>query len=88
MVRLRTGNDLQLDDVVDHATYLSDLAVRRSHQGRGIGRTLIDATQRKGGRAKIILLAAPAAAEYYPHIGMQAHDSAWVLPADESVRTA
>lgn len=85
MVRLRTGNDLLLDDVID--LYV-DSTLGKRHQGRGIGRTLIDATQREGGRAKIILLAAPAATEYYPHIGMQAHDSAWVLPADESVRTA
>ena len=68
-----------------YATYLSDLAVRRSHQRRGIGRALIARTQREGGQARIILLAAPAAADYYPRIGLRRHDSAWCLSPDEEV---
>ncbi|PWU10247.1 MAG: GNAT family N-acetyltransferase [Verrucomicrobia bacterium] len=66
------------------ATYLSDLAVRASHQRCGIGRELIRRTQQAAARAQIILLAAPKAVEYYPRIGFTAHHSAWVLaPADE-----
>ena len=68
-----------------YATYLSDLAVRRSHQRRGIGRALIARTQREGGQARIILLASPAAADYYPRIGLRRHDSAWCLSPDEEV---
>ena len=66
-----------------YATYLSDLAVRASHQKRGIGRELIRRTQQLGGPATVILLSAPAAADYYPHVGMKPHPSAWTLRADE-----
>ena len=65
-----------------YATYLSDLAVRASHQKQGIGRELIQLTQAKGGQATVILLSAPKAVEYYPRIGMKPHPSAWMLAAD------
>lgn len=66
--------------------YLSDLAVDESYQKKGIGRELIQITQSKLGRkAKIILLAAPAAETYYPKIGFDAHRSAWILPATKSL---
>jgi len=69
-----------------YATYLSDLAVRLSHQRQGIGRELIRRTQELGGGATVILLSAPAAVEYYPHIGMKPHSSAWMLKAEEQLR--
>ncbi|MFB6774985.1 GNAT family N-acetyltransferase [Streptomyces sp. NPDC048232] len=62
-----------------YVTYLSDIAVVRAHQGTGIGRALIDATRKEAPTAKIVLLSAPAASEYYPHIGFTAHNSAWLL---------
>ena len=65
-----------------YATYLSDLAVRVSHQKQGIGRELIRQTQKQGGQATIILLSAPKAVEYYPRIGMKPHPSAWTLAVD------
>jgi predicted N-acetyltransferase YhbS len=66
-----------------YCTYLSDLAVRASHQRWGIGRELIRRTRQAGGSAQIILLAAPAAVEYYPRLGFRQHPQAWVLgPAD------
>lgn len=69
-----------------YVTYLSDLAVRLSHQRRGIGKELIRRTQQAGGpNAYIILLAAPKAVDYYPHIGFRQHPSAWVLPAGAAV---
>jgi predicted N-acetyltransferase YhbS len=61
-----------------YATYLSDLAVRVSHQRSGIGKELIRITQREGGQARIVLLAAPKAVDYYPHIGFTRHESAWI----------
>jgi len=67
-----------------YATYLSDLAVRVSHQRQGIGRELIRRTQAEGGKATVILLSAPKAVEYYPHIGMKSHPSAWTLAPDAS----
>jgi GNAT superfamily N-acetyltransferase len=68
-----------------YATYLSDLAVRESHQRFGIGKELIRRTQAEAPQARIILLAAPAAVEYYPHIGMTRHDSCWMLGPGETI---
>jgi predicted N-acetyltransferase YhbS len=68
-----------------YATYLSDLAVRVSHQRQGIGRELIRRTQAAAPQATLILLAAPAAQEYYPHIGFEHHPKAWVLRPEETV---
>ena len=135
MIRYRTGNDLDLDEVLDlyrastlgerrpigdrrrmaamlrhanlvitawdggllvgiarslsdfaFATYLSDLAVRASHQKRGIGRELMRRTLKAGGKARIILLSAPKAAKYYPRVGFTKHPSAWTLGAKETIR--
>jgi len=62
-------------------TYLSDLAVDENFQRRGIGRELIRRTQEAAGiQAKILLIAAPKAVDYYPHIGMTRHDSCWLWP--------
>lgn len=69
-----------------YCTYLSDLAVRLSHQRRGIGRELIRRTQQAGGRAQIILLAAPKAADYYPRVGFTHHPQAWTLKPEDSLR--
>lgn len=61
-------------------TYLSDLAVDQDFQGRGIGRELIRRTHEAAGLAtSLILLAAPKARSYYPHIGMRHHDSCWMI---------
>jgi ribosomal protein S18 acetylase RimI-like enzyme len=66
------------------ATYLSDLAVDEAFQGRGIGRELIRRTQEAAGmQAMLVLIAAPQAESYYPHIGMQQHHSCWFIPREE-----
>lgn len=70
-----------------YATYLSDLAVRLSHQRKGIGKELIRQTQQGASpQTRIILLSAPAATNYYPHIGMTQHPSAWMLAGDDAIR--
>jgi len=62
-------------------TYLSDLAVDEAFQRRGIGRELIRRTHEAAGlNTALILLAAPKAQAYYPHIGMARHGSCWTLP--------
>jgi predicted N-acetyltransferase YhbS len=66
-----------------YATYLSDLAVRLSHQRRGIGVELMRRTRQAAPQAGLILLAAPAAVGYYPKVGFTAHPSAWVLHPGE-----
>jgi len=64
-------------------TYLADLAVRASHQRRGVGKELIRRTQAAAPQAKLLLLAAPAAEKYYPHIGFQHFPQAWMLREHE-----
>lgn len=62
-----------------YCTYLSDLAVDERHQGQGIGRELIRRTHEAAGlHTTLILLAAPKAQSYYPHVGMTRHESCWV----------
>ena len=67
-------------------TYLADLAVRASHQRRGIGSELVRRTQAAAAQAKLVLLAAPAAERYYPRIGFTHAPQAWLLREDERVR--
>lgn len=63
-----------------YSTYLSDLAVDCEFQGQGIGRRLISETHNIAGlTTTLILLAAPAARTYYPHVGLQQHDSCWIV---------
>lgn len=66
-----------------YCTYLSDLAVDVAFQKQGIGKRLIDFSHEKAGKAtNLILLAAPAAREYYPRIGMEPHHSCWLTRGD------
>jgi GNAT superfamily N-acetyltransferase len=63
-----------------YCTYLSDLAVDAAFQRRGIGRELVRRTHEAAGlKTSLILLSAPNAQSYYPHIGMRPHDSCWVF---------
>lgn len=60
--------------------YLSDLAVDTAYQKQGIGMKLIDETRQVAGPdARLILLAAPAAVNYYPKTGMQRFEHCFVL---------
>ena len=67
---LLVGVARSVSDLV-YCTYLSDLAVHRDYQRRGIGRELIRQTHLAAPQAKLTLLAAPAAESYYPRIGME-----------------
>ena len=62
-----------------YCTYLSDLAVRLSYQKKGIGKELIRKTKIESLPAKLILLSAPAAIDYYPKIGMIKHNHCFIL---------
>ena len=81
---LLVGISRSVSDFV-YCTYLSDLAVRLSHQRAGIGKELIRLTQAAAPQANLILLAAPKAVDYYPHIGFTRHDSAWILRPGEQI---
>ena len=63
-----------------YCCYLSDLGVDAAMQGRGIGRELVRRTHlRAGPGALLLLLAAPKARSYYPHIGMETCDRAFTI---------
>ncbi len=63
-----------------YCCYLSDLAVDVAYQRRGIGRRLIEETRNVAGAATtLILVAAPAAEDYYPRIGMQHLKGCWAI---------
>ena len=67
-----------------YAAYLADLAVHAAYQRRGIGKALIEKTRAElGPKAMLVLLAAPTAETYYPHVGFEQHPQAWILRADQ-----
>ncbi|MFS0782681.1 GNAT family N-acetyltransferase [Bacillus sp. 1P06AnD] len=59
-----------------YCCYLSDLAVDRDYQRRGIGKKLIQFVQQEiGDECSFLLLSAPSAMDYYPHIGFKKMDN-------------
>ena len=62
-----------------YCTYLSDLAVDKAYQKKGIGKKLIAETKKHSPQAKLILISAPAAVDYYPKIGMKKHNHCFML---------
>jgi len=63
-----------------YTTYLADLVVDDDYQRQGIGKQLIKELHKNTAQGcRIVLLAAPKAVNYYPHIGFQAHPSAWTI---------
>ncbi|VTZ28246.1 GCN5-related N-acetyltransferase [Methylocella tundrae] len=62
-----------------YCCYLSDLAVDRSHQGRGIGKRLIEETRKAAGpEAMCLLLSSPDAMAFYKAIGMPQPENAFL----------
>lgn len=62
-----------------YCIYLSDLAVDKSYQKKGIGKRLIEETKKAAPKAMLILLSAPATVDYYPKIGMTRHNNCFIL---------
>lgn len=70
-----------------YACYLSDLAVDKRYQSRGIGKNLLSETQSKlGPKCKLILVAAPAANDYYEHLGFDNNPRCWVMERHQTIR--
>ena len=69
-----------------YCTYLSDLAVDDQYQKQGIGKELIRLTKKETPNATIILLAAPKAVNYYPHIGMTKHNACFLLTDENDLK--
>ena len=68
-----------------YCTYLSDLAVSKDYQHEGVGKKLIDLTQQYAPQATLILLAAPAAVDYYPKIGMHHHAHCFYMKEEDKL---
>jgi ribosomal protein S18 acetylase RimI-like enzyme len=66
-------------------SYVSDLAVDENYQHQGLGKQLLIEAKNYLPRAKLILLAAPAAEGYYPKIGMQKHEHCYYVNSVEEL---
>jgi len=63
-----------------YCCYLCDLAVDASHQKQGIGKQLVETLRAELGDAvTLILVSAPAATAYYPRIGFEKADTAYLI---------
>lgn len=63
-----------------YCCYLSDLAIKKEHQCKGIGKRLIEITKETiGDKVTLILLSAPAAMDYYFKIGLEKADNGFVI---------
>ena len=66
-----------------YCCYLSDLAVDKEYQRRGVGKALIRTLQDfLGTEVMICLLSAPEAMSYYPGTGFEKADHAWWIPRE------
>jgi N-acetylglutamate synthase-like GNAT family acetyltransferase len=64
-----------------YCCYLSDLAVSKDYQKTGIGKELVERLRKNlGEEVTLLLLSAPTAMEYYPHIGFQKTENAFLVP--------
>lgn len=64
-----------------YACYVSDLAVDRKCQNKGIGKELVRlASKTLGKNVMILLLSSKEADAFYPNIGFEKAENAWRLP--------
>lgn len=63
-----------------YCCYVSDLAVDREYQGQGIGEALLSQTRQAVGDAvTLVLVSAPAARDFYPKVGFEPTDAAFLV---------
>ncbi|QHT61544.1 GNAT family N-acetyltransferase [Paenibacillus lycopersici] len=68
--------------ITDYAycCYLSDLAVCKEYQSSGIGTALVNRLREQlGEEVTLLLLSAPGAMEYYPRIGFERVENAFLI---------
>ena len=64
-----------------YCCYLSDLAVDRAYQHQGLGHELVAEVQKLiGDESMLLLISAPEAMEYYPKIGFDKIENAFLIP--------
>jgi predicted N-acetyltransferase YhbS len=63
-----------------YCCYLSDLAVDASYQKQGIGKQIVETLRSELGDAvTLILVSAPAATAYYPRVGFEKSETAYLI---------
>lgn len=66
-----------------YCCYLSDLAVAKDCQSKGVGRTILDIIRKEAGPQCVFFLhAAPNAVDYYPKVGMKHWDDCFFIPRE------
>ncbi|MEZ2719063.1 GNAT family N-acetyltransferase [Niallia circulans] len=64
-----------------YCCYLSDLAVNKNYQNRGIGKELVRLLkEHNGDEVALLLLSSPIAMEYYPKIGFEKIENGFKIP--------
>ena len=67
-----------------YCCYLSDLAVKKEYQGKGIGKTLIELTKDIiGEQTMLLLLSAAPAMEYYPKVGFEKVENGFIIKREK-----
>ncbi len=67
-----------------YCCYLSDLAVKKEYQHRGIGNKLIALTKEHiGPQCMLLLLSVASAMDYYPKVGMEKVDNGFIIKRSE-----
>ena len=60
--------------------YLSDLAVDKAYQKKGIGKRLIELTNREStDQSMLLLLSVPTAMDYYPSVGFEKVENGFII---------
>lgn len=63
-----------------YCCYLSDLAVKKEYQHKGIGKKLIELTRQEvSNKSMLLLLSAPPAMEYYPKQGFEKVENGFII---------
>lgn len=68
-----------------YRSFIADLAVSRSYQGRGIGRQLIQVARNQAPEARLFLFSAEGAAPFYEKLGFHLHERCYQLKAGEEL---
>ena len=64
-----------------YSCYLCDLAVDKEYQNKGIGHDLINQVEQYiGEECSLVLLSPTEAMEYYPKLGFEKTDNAFIIP--------
>ncbi len=64
-----------------YCAYISDLAVKKEHQGQGIGAALLKHVKAElSDEVALVLLSAPEAIDFYPKQGYERVDKAFLIP--------